>query len=318
MHAGLRVFFFLFDLVLPVGVGYGLARAARLRPQSFDPLMKAGILVGFPAMVMLSLWTARLERELLWLPFLGFAMQIVPGLLGWVRAKGKPYNSLQTGSYVMSAVLSNRGVVGGLSVFILFGEQGYACARLVMVLSEPCLFLFYFPVARWFRTAHGAAERRSGSWLPLIFNANQAPVLGVAAGFALNLAKVPRPEAFGHVFTVLMHAVSWMFLIPVGACLDLKEMGRHWRGLLDLLPIKFLATPLAMYLAARAVGLEGTALHTLTVLAFSPTAINAIITAKLNDLDIHVATAAFVLTTAAYVLVVFPAILGVYALAGWL
>jgi len=71
-----------------------------------------------------------------------------------------------------------------------------------------------------------------------------------------------------------------------------------------------------MYLAGRAVGLEGVHLHSLVVLAFAPTAINAVVAAKLHDLNVHVATAAFVLTTGVYLLVVFPVMLTACTLAG--
>ena len=313
---GAKAFLAFFDLLLPLGVGYALAGCTKLRRESFDRMLRAAIVTVFPAMALLSLWRARLESELLWLPVLGMAMQVMPGLVGLLRSRSKPYNSLETGSYVLSSLLSNRGVVGGLTLYILFGEEGYMHSRLVIVLAIPSLFLIYFPIARYFRISHDAGSGEKLDLRSIIFNRNQAPVIGLAAGFLLNMAGVARPTAFDWVFAALVHVVAWMFLVPVGASMDFGQMRRHWRHMLDLLPIKFVVTPLAMFAMGRAVGLEGTILHSLVVLSFAPTAINAVIAAKLHDLDVHVATTAFVLTTGVYVVVVLPIILAFCAMTG--
>ena len=94
--------------------------------------------------------------------------------------------------------------------------------------------------------------------------------------------------------------------MPIGFSIELAEMKRYYRHILDLVPIKFVLTPILSYLMARLVIRDETTIHTLIVIASTPTAINAVVTAKIHNLNVNVAMAAFVVTTALFVLVVFP------------
>ena len=51
---------------------------------------------------------------------------------------------------------------------------------------------------------------------------------------------------------------------------------------------------------------DAVAVNTLLVIASTPTAINAVVTAKIHDLNVNVAMAAFAVTTVMFVLLVFP------------
>jgi predicted permease len=57
------------------------------------------------------------------------------------------------------------------------------------------------------------------------------------------------------------------------------------------------------------VGFRGDLLAALTILAASPTAIMAVVAGRLYKLNVDLAMAAFVLSTAVYIVVVFPVIL---------
>lgn len=308
-----KIALFLVDLVLPLAVGYALVRRRRLGPNTLDPMMTAAILIVAPALGLLSSWAVEISSSLIWLAVIGVAMQLIAGGAGFLRARTKDQDDLEKGSYVLSAILSNRGLVGGLSVFILFGEQGFALSRLVILLGAPVLYGLCFPVARYFHASHHRAEQSRRSVLSALFDVKQVALAGLVVGFALNFTGVARPPVFGQVFKALIHVIAWMVLIPVGSALDFGEIRRYWRSVVDLLPLKFVITPVLVYALGWAVGLKGMELAVLLVVACSPTAINAVVAAKLHDLNVHVATAAFVLTTAVYLVVVFPVIMVIAA-----
>ena len=75
---------------------------------------------------------------------------------------------------------------------------------------------------------------------------------------------------------------------------------------MDLLPIKLVLTPLAAYVLAKFVFEEPVLINTIVILAAMPTAINAVVAVQLNKLNVDLATASFVLTTAACLLVALP------------
>ncbi|MBS3762285.1 MAG: AEC family transporter [Planctomycetes bacterium] len=313
MNPAIKVLFFFVDLVLPVFVGYMLVRKSRLRPKSMDWMMTAAIVGVLPFLAWLSCWAIELEMRLIWLPVLGVAMQIVPGTLGFMRSHFKSHNELERGSYVISTILSNRGVVGGLAVFILFGEEAYGYNRLIILLGLPIMLGVWYPLARYFHSSHYESSGQE-SFLSMFVDKKQIPLLGVGLGFALSAFGVERPEILGLAFQGLVHFIPWMLLLPVGASLDFRAMSEYWRDILDIFPLKFVITPLVLYALGRSVGLEGVPLATVVVTAASPTAINAVITSKLFELNLHLAMTAFVLTTIVYLTVMFP----IFLIGSWL
>ena len=309
-----KIILFLVDLVLPLCAGYALSSLARVESRLLDRILTWAIRTIIPPLALLSLWKADVSWQLAWLPVLGVGMQVVGGTAGYLRARQKPHGTLGTGSYLLATLLSNRGILGALAVFIMFGEEAYGYSRLVVLLAAPMLFGVYYPVAKWFRLNYEADEEESVSVLSALFQWNQVPVLGVLGGLALNVLNVPRPAPLGTAFHVLVHLAAWSFLVPVGATMDFGEMRKHWRHVVDILPIKFVLTPLIIGAAGWAVGLDGTALYVVVLLSASPTAINAVVTARIFDLNPHLAAAAFVLTTGFYLAVIFPLLLTLWGL----
>ncbi len=263
-----------------------------------------------PWLALLSFWQVELKTELIVLPFLGLAMQLLPGGIAWLRSEFKSQDNLVKGSYILSNLLCNRGVLGGLTVFILFGEQAFAYAQLIIVFGMPVLVIVGFPLASHYNRAHyNNANDNSSSFLSTFLDKRQLPLAGLLAGGLLNVGGIERPEMLGTVFAGLIHVVAWALLVPVGASIDFREMKKHWRQVLDIIPLRFILSPLILYLLAMLAGLEGTLLLTVVVLAMTPTAINAVVTAKLFGLSVNLATTAFVLTTAVYMIFILPLML---------
>jgi len=310
MNPKLGLLYFFLDLIPPLCLGYALQKRTRLTQRFFDRLMVGNLLTLGVFLALVSFWMIRLNMELIWAPVLGVAMQLIPGGAGFLVARRKLSDSLERGSYILSATLSNRGTVGMLSVFILYGASGYAYTQLVMLLAPLVVYLICFPVARYFYEASQTQKQRGGFRLGTLFlNRNQVPVLGIVAGLVLNHLHVARPAALDAVFPFFVHVSIWLYLLPVGAAMDFHEMAGYWRKVVDLLGIKFIVTPILVCLLSFGVGLRGMSLAIMVILSFSPTAINSVMAARINRLNIHLTMTAFVLTTAVYMAVLFPIIL---------
>ena len=309
MNPHVKLLFFLIDIILPLAVGYLIRRRWGERDRLANGLIRFNIIVMITLLSVLSFWVMELQVQLLWLPVLGVVMQFVPGAAGYWRARRRFDDMDRRGSFVLSAMLSNRGYVGMLAVFILYGEVGYAYMRLTILLSGFVVFLFCFPMAAWFHQAHHGAAGEKRSFASLIFTRNQIPILGILAGLALNRLGPARPEWVGGAFPYAVHVSAWFGILPIGMSLEFGELRRHWRDAAELVPIKFVVNPAMVYALAWCVGLRGTALYTVVILAASPTAINSVITCKLHGLDIHLPVAAFILTTAVFICCVLPVLL---------
>ena len=310
MSPWLQAFTFVADLLLPMGAGYLLARRAGIGPDRLDPLMRFAIVSVAPVLTGLTFWGVQLAPHLAWLPVLGVVMLVLPGVVALGTARSKTaHGPLERGSYVLTSMLANRGVVGGLATYILFGEQGYAWSRLIIIFGPMIVFMIGFPLAGRYYQQHAGATVERGSWRDVVFSRNQAPVIGIGLGLTLNLIGVARPEPAAQAIPYLVHVMAWLMLLPTGAAIRLREWPQYFTGLLDVLAIKFILTPLVLAALAWALGFRGELLATVVLLAASPTAIFTVVVARAQGLNTQMAMAGFVLTTVVYLLVVFPAFL---------
>ena len=150
----------------------------------------------------------------------------------------------------------------------------------------------------------GGGERPSLA--AVIFSRNQLPALGLLVGAALFYGGVPRPAWAGAIFDPLVHIGAWMSLVPVGFSADFRAMRQYWLGIVDMNVIKFIITPLLTYFFATLVVSDTVALNAVLITASTPTAIFSVIAVKMHRLNVHITMAAFVLTTAVYLLIVYP------------
>ncbi len=224
--------------------------------------------------------------------------------------RGKYAHGPERGSFILATMLSNRGIIGTLTVFILYQQEGFAWARLVMLMNPIMFYLVCIPLAQYYAPPTEQTQRPP-MWR-LFFTRNQVPLLGIALGLVLNGLGPAQPDAVQHLFPWLVQALAWMFLLPVGYAMRFTRMRGYWVDLLELFGIKFLLTPLAAGLLGWAVGLRGDLLATVVILGASPTAVLAVVAGRLTRINIDLALAAFVLTTVAYLLVVFPLILLIF------
>jgi predicted permease len=309
LDAKLKVLWFFVDLALPLACGYLLHYVGWMSRKQGDVVIKVNLRVVATAVSLVSFWGAALTLQLIWLPVLGVMMQIIPGVVSGALARRKYDGPLEQGGFVLATMLSNRGVVGTLSVFILYGEQGYVWSRLVMLLAPLVQYMVCFPLAQYYSDRHRGEDNGRPSLWSVLFSWNQVPVVGIAIGFALNHLDVARPQMVGDALPWAVHLLAWGVVLPLGASLNFAQLRRFMPDMIELLALKFLVTPLLVGLLGYAIGLRGDVLAAVTILAASPSAIMAVVAGRLYKLNVDLAMAAFVLSTVVYIVMVFPVIL---------
>lgn len=307
MDMKFKFLLFAVDLLAPLIVGYLCRFQNVIKEPIFNKMILNNILVIYPALSFLSFWVLPLNYNLIWLPVMGLAMGMIPGLIAYFVAEYKYTSHLDRGSYVMSASLSNLGTIGGLCVFLLYGETGYAYQQLVVLFQYILMFMFCYPLAQYYyNRSQNRGEVKSVSVRSILFSRNQLAIVGILCGVLLNKVGVPRPQFLGGWVEVLIHIGAWTALIPVGYSIDFVKLKEHYREIKDITIIKFIFTPLVIYGLARLVIYDQKMLNTILVLACMPTAVNAVITSRIYNLNIHISVAAFILTTIVFLLVVYP------------
>ena len=294
-------------MILPLVVGYFLRLLPWNCARFFRELINIGIIVLFPALTLFSIWGLVPVFDLVWLPVFGLLLHIIPGGICLLQGRRKYSDSLDYGSYAISGFLSNRVTLGSLSAYVLYGELGYAYTQMVVLFDNLLTFGFAYPLAQYYRNLH---DQKAGLKIDLkqvLFNRNQAPLLGMIIGAMLNWQDVPRPEALLPAFGIAVHFAAWTFLLPVGYSIDFGEVRSYWRDAAEISLVKCVVTPLLTILPAELLIHDGIALRTLVLMSAAPTAINAVIVMQLFGLNLHLSIATFVISTVVFLIAVFPA-----------
>ena len=296
------------DLILPLTLGYYCRYRGWLSETICNQIIRLNIVVFCTLLAVLSFWSLPLNLELLWLPLFGILLSFIPGLAGYVTARGNYAKGRDKASYLASALLSNIGTLGGLCAFFVFGEPGFAYIQIIATFQNLVFFLFCFPMAQYYNSL--LHEKTPGAAIltfsALFLNRNQLPVAGIIAGMLLYAGNVARPPVMGDLFAILIHVSAWTALFPVGYSIQFTEMKRYYHRIPILMGIKFIFTPLIGYLIAAQLFTDPVVIGTILIAASSPAGINAVVLARLYNFNVHLAGAAFVLTTALFLTVVYP------------
>ena len=302
-----RILYVFTDLATPLLAGYIAYQRGRISDALCNALIRFNIIVMATLLAVLSFWVMPLSKSLLWLPLFSALFMLVPGSIAYLTFARRHKDALSRGAYYMSAMLTNIGTIAGLSAFILYDEVGFAYVQIVSSFQVGLLVLVCFPLAAMFR-AQGAKEgtRVHLSLRELFLTPNQVPVLGLIAGLALNVYGVERPAVLGTAFQALVHIGAWTALFPVGCLVDFSRALPYIKKTADLIPLRFLLTPLIFFGLCRLLFADSVLIGSVLLIAAAPTAINAVLTARLYKLNVDLTVASFLVTTIIYLLLFYP------------
>ena len=302
-----RILYVFTDLATPLLAGYIAYQRGRISDALCNALIRFNIIVMATLLAVLSFWVMPLSKSLLWLPLFSALFMLVPGSIAYLTFARRHKDALSRGAYYMSAMLTNIGTIAGLSAFILYDEVGFAYVQIVSSFQVGLLVLVCFPLAAMFR-AQGAKEgtRVHLSLRELFLTPNQVPVLGLIAGLALNVYGVERPAVLGTAFQALVHIGAWTALFPVGWLVDFSRALPYIKKTADLIPLRFLLTPLIFFGLCRLLFADSVLIGSVLLIAAAPTAINAVLTARLYKLNVDLTVASFLVTTVIYLLLFYP------------
>ena len=305
----LRLIFVFVDMILPLAVGY-IIHQRKLLPDSFNNiLIRINIIFFITILTLFSFWILPLSPQMLLLPMFGILCTLLPALLAKFFFLKDYSDMLDRGSYLMCAMLSNIGTLCGLCAFLIYGEHGFAYIQLIASLQNILFIALCLPLAKYYRSKFEASVMKGGfhfSWRMFI-TWNQLGLVGMVVGLALNISGVERPEVLGKIFRALIHVSAWSALMPVGYLIDFKNAKKWYSHLLSLIPLHFLFMPAIVYILALLLFDDPVIINTLILAAAAPSAINAVLAARINKLNVDFTIASFLLTTVIFLLILFPA-----------
>ncbi|KUK62222.1 MAG: putative membrane protein [Synergistales bacterium 58_81] len=313
-----RILLFLLFILTSLFTGYGFRRLHRRLPLTAElniVALRQGIqhsilLFAVPTVSMGSIWILDLGRGGLGaLPVIGIIHTLAGGVFAVLIGKIMGLNRSRIGALFCCGFFSNLGSLGGLAVFLLFGEERYAFVLLYKLFIEVMFYGIGFPVAKSFSPQ---PEHFSFSFFGILRRVFSdyfivAALTAMVAGFVLNLAGIPRPTFYSTLNSILIPANAFFMLFAIGLGLHFGRMKYYIREALATMGIKFLLSPLVVFLTAFLLGLnvrdDLAILQVVLVLSVMPPAYTATVPPSLYDLDLDMANSCWFLSTLATALV---------------
>ncbi|GAB1483121.1 hypothetical protein MASR2M78_19370 [Treponema sp.] len=319
-------------IILPLMLGYFFSkktlqgRPASDRYEKIRSLVQRFVLLGLnPIIFVGAVWSLNLnDPRLMALPAVGI-VALASGLgLGLIGMRFFHFKAAQKGVYASCASFTNIGNIGGLLVYILIGEAGFALVPFYKLFEDFWNFGVLFPIARTYGYAANPAREGNSALNDKKLKAKSAigtglarvfkdpffiiAFLSVSLGIVLNIAGFIRPSSYGTLNTVLIPLGSFIFLFTIGMKMSFSNLGSYAPKAALLLTGKILIVPAIAFGFASLIGLgayeNGIALKTILILAAGPVGFLGLVPPNLYGLDTKLANALWIYSNAAMLITV--------------
>jgi hypothetical protein len=299
--------------------GYLCRRLKWVDERVGERLMTFVAVFGYPAVGFLSVWGTRLQPGDLLLPIMALAHTVLMTFLALGVARGLTSDRREQGLFAVAGGLGNNGfTMGAFVIYLLRGEQGMGVANLYFLFFILPVVLVMYPLAR-----HFAAEKPSGSLAALmvrsLFDWRSIGLPFTLAAVWLSYAGVPRPAQISswHLLDVLVYGITPLAFFGIGLRLHGSKVLPMWKLLTGLAFVRFgLALALGLGLAwlthLTPWPFTGLRWEVFIIEAFVPTAVTMVAVANMFGLCPREASVLFVVNTAAYLVLILPAVLWVW------
>ena len=260
---------FLFTFgVIAFGLSSGYALQALIRkgivrlPVETDRLRKmvlqSVLLLFLPVTVVGAVWSMKInDPGFATLPFVGALAFLSGGALAVGLSKMLDLTRPQTGTLFVCGSFTNTGAIGGLICYIFFGEMGFGLTLIYRLFEDVIYYVIGFPVAM----AYSPGGRfEGGGWRVEGGKTNSPPsaihfplslikklafdpfivvsVSSLAAGGALNLSGLPRPELCQTINAILIPMTTIAFLFSIGLAMKVRVVRHYLKECLGILVIR--------------------------------------------------------------------------------
>jgi predicted permease len=276
----------LLPVLLAAGAGYFLAGKRRVDPRS---LSHVGFYVLAPCLVFRLL--VENQINLADAARMGLFTVVVVGICGaaaFAAGKAFRWSRTQTAAVTLAVLLPNAGNFGLPATLFAFGEDGLAQASVFFVIASLVTYTGGVLVASLGRASAGR------SFLELV----KVPSLwAMAAGVLVVATDRDLPFAAERTVNLLADACIPVFLLILGMQLRNTVWKGVWAPLATVAVLRLGLGAVVGILAAKTLGLTGTAFQAGVLESAMPSAVISIILATEYDCDPGFVTSAVLVTT---------------------
>ena len=271
-------------------------------------LQKVALWFFTPVPIIGAIWLIRIDDlRIAALPFVGAAVLLIGGLLGWAVGRVDKCSRRQIGALYCCGSFSNISSMGSLVAYFFIGEKGFALLTLFKMFEEIIYYGIGFPIAKYY----GAGLEENEPFVERLRQVFTDPFVLVALGalligVSLNRSGIPRPAFYESVNAVFIPVGVFLLLVSVGLGISFRRIG-YLRQVVLVTGIKFAVMPVLACMSAILLGMQtiydGLPLKAILVASSMPVAFNAVVASSLYDLDLDLANSCWLVTTGGMVFV---------------
>ena len=288
-------------------------------PERLAKKIMTAVLVTFNWLIALFvIWRMQLSRQLIWLPIVGLCLMLTStalsiGLFSFLKLDRRSQLTL-----ILAGGLSNIGYTGGAFVcYALFGVVGLALANIYLLLYLPTLYLVFLPLLKVRELR--LKDSNAGFRLSQVLDPRCLAIPAVITAIILNLTNVKPPDFVSkfHIIDVFVYIASSLSFFAIGLRVKLSRLKNYINLYFPLAAVKFILTPAAAFLiiwllALTGRNLDGLVEKVIIVLSATPSAVLMVTMSNVFDLDGPLASALWVVTMAAFAVIVVPVLFFVF------
>lgn len=304
-----RLLFIFIDVILPLAIGYYLHKYKLISINTCNLLLKLNIRFIMIITGLGSFWLIKIDQNLFLLVFVGIILiSALPGLLAFPYASHKIKNIRNSGAYLLSSMLSNTGILGGLCAYIAMGQLAYAYVQVIAMVQNIFTLSFCFPLAEYFHQKFiaGSKAKFQPHWRSILLSWNQIGLISMLVGAILNIYEIPRPDIFDPIFNASVHLGAWFGILPVGYLLNFKAARLYKYIALTIVPVRFFIIPILAYFSATFFTNDILLISVITLVSMCPIGINSVVVTQLYKLNTSIAEAIFLITTIIFIFIAYP------------
>lgn len=294
---------------IPLFLGHWLRRKGRVRPELAKPIHLVNLSLIAPFVYGLGLW--RLDRstpEWYWVPVIMAILLTVSTVAGAWLSFRFVRNHDSAATLALMIPLSNTGhTLAGFITLLLFSDAGYSYNSLLMWPMILFNYLVWLPQARHW--GHGRGQSFLHSFGKTILSSQSLIMVGLVAGTWLNFKGLPMSPFWIKMLKIMVYVGTVSTMFALGCRLRLGRTFGYQKTLRWVYLAKFLVHPLIVIVLCLAFGVHGLAAGALFIAGCASTGVNVVAFATLFDLDVDLANAGYLWSTAIFMLLILPLII---------
>ncbi|NBK21788.1 MAG: hypothetical protein EOM68_07165 [Spirochaetia bacterium] len=242
------------------------------------------------------------------MPAVGVLAIATGGIASFIIGKLLKLEQKRAGAFFCCGAMTNIGSIGSLLVFVFLGEAAFAFVPMYKLFESIMYYTIWFPIAKSF-SPHIQKEVKKGRFLKIIADPFVLVALAsILIGVILNISGIPRPAFYSSLNMVVVPLSSMILLASIGMAMKFGRITAYLKPAFIIAGIKFLLVPFVATGTAFLLGFgdidDGLPLKVIFILASMPVGFTALVPPSIYDLDIDLANAGWMVTTALLVIVI--------------